>query len=48
MWPSRLAKEAESKSWEFKMINESRELGSQHAFDSMREGELIPGPKASA
>jgi choline dehydrogenase len=29
-------------------IEAARELGSQHAFDSLREGELIPGPKASA
>jgi choline dehydrogenase len=29
-------------------IEVARELGSQHAFDSMRESELIPGPKASA
>jgi choline dehydrogenase len=26
----------------------ARELGNQHAFDSQRESELIPGPKASA
>lgn len=26
----------------------ARELGNQHAFDSLRESELIPGPKASA
>jgi choline dehydrogenase len=26
----------------------ARELGSQHAFDNLRESELIPGPKASA
>jgi choline dehydrogenase len=26
----------------------ARELGSRHAFDNLREGELIPGPKASA
>jgi choline dehydrogenase len=29
-------------------IEVARELGSQHAFDSLRECELIPGPKASA
>jgi choline dehydrogenase len=29
-------------------IEAARELGNQHAFDSMRESELIPGPKASA
>jgi choline dehydrogenase len=29
-------------------IEAARELGSQHAFDNLREGELIPGPKASA
>src|SRR6202011_6391081 len=29
-------------------IEAARELGSQHAFDHLREGELIPGPKASA
>jgi choline dehydrogenase len=29
-------------------IEAARELGSQHAFDSQRESELIPGPKASA
>jgi len=29
-------------------IEVARELGSQHAFDSLREGELIPGPNASA
>jgi choline dehydrogenase len=29
-------------------IEVARELGSQHAFDNLREGELIPGPKASA
>jgi choline dehydrogenase len=28
-------------------IEAARELGSQHAFDSLRESELIPGPKAS-
>jgi choline dehydrogenase len=28
-------------------IEVARELGSQHAFDSLRETELIPGPKAS-
>ncbi len=29
-------------------IEAARELGHQHAFDSFRESELIPGPKASA
>jgi choline dehydrogenase len=29
-------------------IEAARELGSQHGFDSVRESELIPGPKASA
>jgi len=29
-------------------IELARELGSQHAFDNLRESELIPGPKASA
>jgi len=29
-------------------IEAARELGNQHAFDSLRERELIPGPKASA
>jgi choline dehydrogenase len=29
-------------------IEAARELGSQHAFDNLRESELIPGPKASA
>ena len=29
-------------------IETARELGHQHAFDSVRETELIPGPKASA
>ena len=29
-------------------IEVAREFGSQHAFDSLRESELIPGPKASA
>src|ERR1700704_417432 len=29
-------------------IEAARELGSQHAFDSVCESELIPGPKASA
>ena len=29
-------------------IELARELGNQHAFDSLRESELIPGPKASA
>jgi choline dehydrogenase len=28
-------------------IEAARELGNQHAFDNLREGELIPGPKAS-
>ena len=28
-------------------IEAARELGNQHAFDSLRESELIPGPKAS-
>ena len=28
-------------------IEVARELGNQHAFDSMRESELVPGPKAS-
>jgi choline dehydrogenase len=28
-------------------IEAAREIGNQHAFDSMREGELIPGPKSS-
>ena len=28
-------------------IEAARELGSQHAFDNLRESELIPGPKAS-
>src|SRR5260221_484725 len=28
-------------------IEIARELGNQHAFDSLRESELIPGPKAS-
>ncbi len=28
-------------------IEAARELGNQHAFDSVRETELIPGPKAS-
>ena len=28
-------------------IEAARELGNQHAFDSLRERELIPGPKAS-
>jgi choline dehydrogenase len=28
-------------------IEAAREIGNQHAFDSLREGELIPGPKAS-
>jgi len=29
-------------------IEVARELGNQHAFDSLRESELIPGPNASA
>src|ERR1700682_1324299 len=29
-------------------IEAARELGQQHAFDSLRESELIPGPKAGA
>jgi choline dehydrogenase len=29
-------------------IEAARELGNQHAFDTARESELIPGPKASA
>jgi choline dehydrogenase len=29
-------------------IEAARDLGNQHAFDSLRESELIPGPKASA
>jgi choline dehydrogenase len=29
-------------------IEAARELGSQHAFDNLRESELIPGPKTSA
>jgi choline dehydrogenase len=29
-------------------IELARELGSQHAFDNLREGELIPGPNTSA
>jgi choline dehydrogenase len=28
-------------------IEAAREIGSQHAFDDLRESELIPGPKAS-
>ena len=28
-------------------IEAAREIGNQHAFDSLREGELIPGPKSS-
>src|SRR5258705_620665 len=28
-------------------IEAARELGNQHAFDSLRESELIPGPRAS-
>jgi choline dehydrogenase len=29
-------------------IEVAREMGNQHAFDSLRESELIPGPKANA
>jgi choline dehydrogenase len=29
-------------------IDVAREIGSQHAFDSVREAELVPGPKATA
>jgi len=29
-------------------IETAREIGNQHAFDRLRESELIPGPKASA
>jgi choline dehydrogenase len=29
-------------------IETARELGSQHAFDNLRESELIPGPESSA
>ncbi len=29
-------------------VEAAREIGNQRAFDSLREGELIPGPKASA
>jgi choline dehydrogenase len=29
-------------------IEAAREIGNQHAFDSVRESELIPGPQASA
>jgi len=29
-------------------IESARELGNQHAFDNLRESELIPGPKANA
>src|SRR4029077_16127719 len=29
-------------------IEAAREIGHQHAFDGLRESELIPGPKASA
>jgi choline dehydrogenase len=29
-------------------IEAARDLGSQHAFDNLRDSELIPGPKASA
>jgi len=29
-------------------IESARELGDQHAFDNLRESEIIPGPKASA
>ena len=28
-------------------IEIARELGGQHAFDNLRENELVPGPKAS-
>jgi choline dehydrogenase len=31
----------------FRAIESARELGNQHAFDSQRESELIPGPNAS-
>src|SRR5438876_9317662 len=30
------------------MFGAAREIGNQHAFDSLRESELIPGPKARA
>jgi hypothetical protein len=29
-------------------IEAARELGNQHAFDSARDSEIIPGPKATA
>jgi choline dehydrogenase len=29
-------------------IQAARDIGNQHAFDSLRESELIPGPKSSA
>ena len=29
-------------------IEAARELGNQHAFDSLREAELVPGPMATA
>jgi choline dehydrogenase len=29
-------------------IDAARELGNQHAFDSVRDAELVPGPKATA
>jgi choline dehydrogenase len=29
-------------------IEAAREMGNQHAFDNLRESELIPGPKANA
>ena len=29
-------------------IEAARDLGNQHAFDGVREAELVPGPKASA
>ena len=29
-------------------IELAREIGNQHAFDSLRESEIVPGPKASA
>jgi choline dehydrogenase len=29
-------------------IGAARELGHQHAFDSVREREIVPGPKATA
>ena len=31
-----------------KAVEAARELGNQHAFDSVRESELIPGPNATA